>query len=162
MTSRALLLALILLAAMPVAARKKAPALPAPPPAPLPISVDGLPIGALPRQDLPPGKCAAFLWTRSPSHALVAMLSADPALIRYAPGGVVTDLARTGAGGDAKFGVPSQASFAGADATVSADLTFEDRADIQDGAAIPAGTLSIGKAGADIVVVPVAGLIGCG
>jgi hypothetical protein len=155
-------LPLLLVAGMADAAqKKKMPSPRAADPAPM-MSVDGLPIGNIPRQQLAPGKCAAFLWTQSPSHALVAMISSDPPFIRYAPGGVVTDLARTAMGGDGKFGISTQGSFAGGDATIDIDLTMEDRADIKDGAAIPSGTLSIGKAGADTVVVPVAGLVGCG
>ncbi len=156
------LLALIALAAGPALARKKQAPLPAPTPTPLPASIDGLPIGELPKQELAPGACAAFLWAQTPSHALIAMLSANPALIRYAPGGVVTDLARTSAEGDARYGLMPQSSYAGGDTTVSADLTIVERADIQNGAAITSGTLSIGKAGGDTVVVPIVGLIGCG
>ena len=157
----ALLLAPFL--AMPAAARKKeVPPPPPPPAAPLSTSVDGLPIGALPKQDLGSGQCAAFLWTRTPARALVAMISANPALFRYAPAGVVTDLARTTMVGDAKFGLSPQASYASSDTSIAVDLTIEERGDLKDGAAVPAGTISITQSGADTLIVPVAGIIGCG
>lgn len=153
-------LSFLLAAGIADAAQKKGGPQPAQPT--MTASVDGLPIGNIPRQDLAQGKCAAFLWTQSPSHALVAMISSDPAFIRYAPGGVVTDLARTAMSGDGKYGITTQGSYAGGDSRIDIDLVMEDRPDIKDGTAIPSGTLSIGTAGADTVVVPVVGLIGCG
>lgn len=151
------------LLATPVAARKKnVPPPPETSQALLLPSVDGLPIGTLPKQELGAGQCAAFLWTRTPARALVAMVSANPAQFRYAPGGVVTDLALTSQSGDAKFGLAPVASFVGGDARVDLDLTIEERGDLKDGAAVPAGTISIGRTGADTVIVPVAGIIGCG
>lgn len=127
-----------------------------------PMSVDGLPIGGLPAQDLPPGKCAAFLWTTTANQTLIAMISTDPALIRYAPGGVVGDLARTSAMGTSKFGVATQSSFASGTARIVAELTIVERADITNGASIPSGILTITGNGTDSIIVPVIGLIGCG
>lgn len=147
----------------PVAARKNDAAKLSPTPeAPLAPSVDGLPIGAIPKQTLPTGSCAAYLWTKGNSHALVAMIGANPAFIRYAPGGAMTDLPRAALIDEGRLGVPASSSYASGDLTVKADLTIVERPDIQGGAAIPEGTLSIGQAGGDVVVVPVAGLIGCG
>ena len=83
-----LLLALLLLAG-PAMAKDKTP----PPAAPIVASVDGLPIGALPKQDLPAKGCAAYLWTRGPSQALIAMAVADPATIRLTIDGKVQDFA---------------------------------------------------------------------
>lgn len=160
LTAAALIVTLL---AVPAAARKKEVP-PPPPPATiaLPASIDGLPIGVLPKQDLAAGQCAAFLWTRTPARALVAMVSANPALFRYAPGGVVTDLARTTAAGDTKFGLTPVAHYVAGDTQIDIDLTIEERGDLKDGAAVPAGTISIARAGADTVIVPVAGIIGCG
>ena len=54
--------ALLLLAPLVIAAAPQAA--PVPPAQPL-ASVDGLPIGAIPKQDLPARGCAAYLWTAS-------------------------------------------------------------------------------------------------
>jgi hypothetical protein len=154
------LLALALIISSADAHEKTAP----PPPLSTPLAklVDGLPVGPLPRQELAVGQCAAFLWTQTPGHALVAMVSATPALIRYAPDGVVTDLPRTAMSGDDTYGLTPKSSYAGSGASIDINLTIEQRAALKDGAAVPEGTISISRAGADTVVVPVAGLIGCG
>lgn len=168
MTKTAMLIALVAFIVTPVAggqvaARKNDAAKLSPgPEAPLAPSVDGLPIGAIPKQTLPTGSCAAYLWTKGAGHALVAMIGANPAFIRYAPGGAITDLPRAALIDEGKLGVPASSSYAAGELTVKADLTIVERPDIQGGAAIPEGTLSIGKVGGDVVVVPVAGLIGCG
>ncbi len=153
---KSLFLALMIpLAASASAAERAAPK-------PLPSSIDGLPLGAIPKQELPTGGCAAFLWSKTQTTALVAMLTNDPAQIRFAPGGAVTDLVRvsqTGAGGR---GFASTTDYAGGDWRVSVVMDVVDRADLADGAQIPSATLRLDRAGQDSVIVPVAGLIGCG
>ncbi len=90
------------LLAAPAAAKDKKPE-PAPA-APLPASVDGLPIGAIPKQQLPAKGCAAFLWSLTPSHALIAMAGADPATIRLSIGGGQKDFAMTAQNGGGTLG----------------------------------------------------------
>lgn len=153
-------LALLLAFLAPVADKKRRE--PAPPAAPLPASVDELPIGAIPPQDLPAGGCAAFLWTKTPSHALVAMVTANPAQVRFAPGGTITDLARSTQSGDAGLGFATTATYAGGDATVTIDMAVVTRSDLKDGATVPDATLRFDRTGQDTIIVPVAGLIGCG
>lgn len=41
------------------------------------------------------------------------------------------------------------------------DLTFATRADLTDGGGVPEATLTIARDGADVMVLPVAGMIGC-
>lgn len=144
-----------LLLALPAAA------LAAEKPAPLPRVVDGLPIGAIPPQDLPPGGCAAFLWTNTTSRALIAMASADPARIRFAPAGTLTDLVRTAQAGGGNYGFATHSDYEGGDWRVSLDIEIVERGDLSQGAVIPAGSLRIERAGADTLVVPVVGIIGC-
>ncbi|OYY90226.1 MAG: hypothetical protein B7Y45_09015 [Sphingomonas sp. 28-66-16] len=129
---------------------------------PLPASIDGLPIGAIPEQTLPTGGCAAFLWSKTQTRALVAMLTNDPAQIRFAPGGAVTDLVRVAQSGAGARGFAAKTDYAGGDFRVTIDMDVVNRADIADGAAIPEGTLRLDREGQDTVIVPVAGLIGCG
>lgn len=153
-------IAVMTLLSAPVMAAQKASLLP---PAPaLPVSVDGLPIGALARQQLPAGGCAAFLWTKTPSGALIAMVTATPGQVRFAPYGMVTDLVRTSQSGGGALGFAASSSFAGGDLRVTIDMDVVLREDLKDGAVIQQGTLRFERDGQDSVVVPVAGLVGCG
>lgn len=129
---------------------------------PLPFSVDGLPIGAIPKQELPAGSCAAFLWTTSSSHALIAMLTADPARIRFAPGGAVTDLVRVRQQGEGDFGFLASTDYAGGDFRVRVEMEITKRGDLTDGGVVSAATVEIDRDGQDSVIVPAVGLIGCG
>jgi len=130
-------------------------------PPPLPRSIEGLPIGAIPPQDLPPAGCAAFLWTNTTNRALIAMASADPARIRFAPKGTLTDLVRTGQQGGGNYGFATHSDYAGGDYRLALDIEIVDRGDLSQGAVIPGGTLRIDRDGADTVIVPVVGIIGC-
>lgn len=128
---------------------------------PLPKSIDGLPIGAIPKQTLPASGCAAFLWSKTQTTALVAMLTLDPAQLRFAPGGTVTDLVRVGQSGAGSHGFAADSDYAGGDWRVRVSMDVVDRPDLADGAQIPSATLRIDREGHDSVIVPVAGLIGC-
>lgn len=148
-----LLLAPLLVAAAPQAA----PVTPAQPLA----SVDGLPIGAIPKQDLPARGCAAYLWTASGTRALIAMVGADPARLRVSVQGKVTDLDRSAQTGASGFGFPERAEYGGGTLVAKLTMKVETRESISGGAVVPEGLLEIDQAGQDTVIVPVAGLIGC-
>ena len=154
---RFLLLALV--AAAPVAARDRTP--PPPPPPPVPSSIEGLPIGALPRQELPAHGCAAYLWSAGGSRQLVAMAGADPAQLRLSLGGTVTDLARTAQSGGGTLGLSADTDYAGGDVTATLEMQIVTREALTAGAQVPEGTLRIDRPGQDTIVLPVAGLIGC-
>ncbi len=151
-----LALALIVLA-LPAAARDKKPA----PPPPVVASVDGLPIGAIPKQELPPRGCAAFLWTRGPSQAMIAMAVADPATIRLTIDGRVQDFALSAQNGAGGYGFSRTTEYRGGDVTATLDMTFTNDAALTSGARIGDATLRIDRPGRDSVVVPAGGLIGC-
>lgn len=156
---RMLPLALLALAA-PAVARDRTPPPPPPPPAPIVASVDGLPIGSIPQQALPAKGCAAFLWTRGPSHAMVAMAVADPAAIRLTIDGKVQDFARTAQVGAGGFGFAQSNEYRGGDVTAILDLAIAPEA-IPGGAKVGDATLRIDRLGQDTIVVAVGGLIGC-
>ncbi|MBY0521317.1 MAG: hypothetical protein K2P79_12935 [Sphingomonas sp.] len=128
---------------------------------PPPISIDGLPIGAIPRQELPPSGCAAFLWSKTQTSALVAMLTTDPAQIRFAPGGIVTDLVRVAQSGGGGHGFATSTDYAGGDWRLTVAIDVVDKPDLIDGAAIPTGTVTLAREGKDSVVLPVAGVVAC-
>ena len=133
---------------------------PALPPAPLQSTVDGLPIGALPQQDLPAKGCAAFFWTGGNTHALVAVANADPAQLRLSIGGTVTDFARAAQQGIGGFGFAGVTEYQAGEVKATLDMTITTRPDLKDGAAASA-TLAIDRPGQDGIVVPLGGLIAC-
>ncbi|WP_375396793.1 hypothetical protein [uncultured Sphingomonas sp.] len=152
-------LMLLSVLATPVLARDKPP--PAPVARPPAVSVDGLPVGSIPRQSLPDKGCAAFLWTLTPSHALVAMVTAEPAQLRMTIDGSVADFVRTAQVGAGGFGFSQTSEFRGGDVTATLDMTVATRGDLAGGAAVPEATLRLDRPGKDTLVLPVAGLIGC-
>jgi hypothetical protein len=149
-------LALVVLAA-PVWAKDKKSA----PPPPIIASVDGLPIGALPKQDLPVKGCAAFLWTRGPSQAMIAMAVAEPGTIRLTIDGKVQDFAMTAQNGTGGYGFSHTIEYKGGDVTATLDMTIASETSLQSGARIDEATLRIERPGRDTLVVPAGGLIGC-
>jgi hypothetical protein len=145
---------LLFLAALAQAAPPAAPAAPSP-------SIDGLPIGAIPRQDLPARGCAAYLWTASGTRALVAMAQADPARLRLSIAGTIVDLERSGQVGAGGFGFAETNDYGSGSTAAKLTLKIEPRESIVGGALVPEGILQIDRAGQDSLVVPVAGMIGC-
>ncbi|WP_404369888.1 hypothetical protein AB5I39_00510 [Sphingomonas sp. MMS24-J45] len=131
-----------------------APAAPAP-------SIDGLPIGAIPRQDLPARGCAAYLWTATGTRALVAMAQADPARLRLSIAGTIVDLERSAQVGAGGFGFAETTDYGGGSTAAKLTLKIETKGSIVAGAMVPEGILQIDRAGQDSVVIPVAGMIGC-
>lgn len=115
-------------------------------------------LGAIGPQTLPPSGCAAYLWSRGTPPRLVAMASGT---LRLSIDGKPVDLARTAAEGVAARDVPAGARFAAGDITATLQLSAVERPDLADGAVVPDGLLTVARAGADTIVAPVAGLIGC-
>jgi hypothetical protein len=118
--------------------------------------------GPIGRQALPARGCAAYLWTLGPDPAMVAMASADPAGIRLSFGGKPVDFQRTAAtGGDAGYGFARRTDYRLADGTASLDLTLAARPDLVQGAAVTGAVLTITRDGADAVLIPLGGMVGC-
>ncbi|WP_233150578.1 hypothetical protein [Sphingomonas mollis] len=140
--------------ALSVAAQTVAPQTAAPQGAVPPVP------GELGRQPLPAQGCAAYLWNVS-DRKLVVMAGADPALVRLVLGGKAIDLARESESGLGGFGFAGRTAYRNSDVTVTLDMTVQTQADLTDGGAVPQGTLTLERGGADAVVIPVAGLIGC-
>ena len=149
-------LALIVLATPVVAKDQKPPAAP-----PIVASIDGLPIGAIPKQDLPVKGCAAFLWTRGPSQAMIAMAIADPATIRLTIDGKVQDFALSAQTGEGGYGFSHITEYKGGDVTATLDMTLVAENNLAGGARIADASLRIDRPGRDTVVVPAGGLVGC-
>lgn len=119
-------------------------------------------LGAIGRQALPETGCAAYLWDNAPERRLVAMATAEPARLRLRIDGQTIDLARAGQQGAAGYGFAGVTDYAGGDLRVALDMSVQARADLSGGAVVPAATLRVERPGRDVLVAPVAGLIGCG
>jgi hypothetical protein len=151
-----LLLALVLVAGPATARRADKPAA-----KPLLASIDGLPFGELPQQTLPASGCAAYLWSKGTTHALVAMASADPAQLRLSLGGALADYPRTAQQGAAGFGFDRTTTYQEGEITAILDMEVQAQSDLTQGAEVSAGTLTLERRGKDTVILPVGGLIGC-
>ncbi|WP_164158125.1 hypothetical protein [Sandarakinorhabdus rubra] len=116
------------------------------------------PLAELPQQELAPGQCALFLWDRA-SGRRIAMLQANPPILRLAIDGRSTDLPRETAEGTAVMG------FAPISRYRSASRSYEVRLTILPatvgGAVVRDGSLTIAQENGDSLVLPVAGLAGC-
>lgn len=122
-------------------------------------AIDGLPIGALPRQDLPKRGCAAYLFTVGPTRAFAAM--ASPASLRIALDGKAVDLARAGGGGAEAHGLSRDGQYRADGIVARLSMTIVDRPDLAQGAAVTDAVLTLERAGKDAVAVPLAGMVGC-
>lgn len=126
-----------------------------------PASIDGLPLGAIPRQTLPDHGCAAFLWSVGTTRALIAMASAEPGRLRLSIDGAITDLPRETQQGAAGFGFAETTAYRAGTTSATLVMSVKTRGDLKEGAAVPEATLRLDRDGKDSVVVPVAGMIGC-
>lgn len=126
-----------------------------------PASIDGLPLGAIPRQTLPDHGCAAFLWSVGTTRALIAMASAEPGRLRLSIDGTITDLPRDTQQGAAGFGFAETTAYHAGTTSATLVMSVKTRGDLKEGAAVPEATLRLDRDGKDSVVVPVAGMIGC-
>lgn len=153
-----LLLFASLLVAAPAAAARHTDK---PKPKPLLTSIDGLPFGELPQQKLPTSGCAAYLWSKGTTHALVAMASADPAQLRLSIEGTIADYPRTAQQGLGGYGFASTTTYQAGDVTVILDMTIQSQSDMTQGAEVSAGTLTLERRDKDVVILPVGGLLGC-
>ncbi|KQT32206.1 hypothetical protein ASG29_10275 [Sphingomonas sp. Leaf412] len=124
-----------------------------------PATIDGLPIGGLPRQVLPPKGCAAYLFTIGQTRTLAVMAGADA--LRIALDGKPLDIARATATGPVAHGLSRDTEYRGTDVTARLTMTIEDRADLAQGAAVPDALLMLERPGKDAVAIPLAGLVGC-
>lgn len=118
-----------------------------------------LPFDELPPQTLQPQSCAMFLWDRA-SRQRIIMTTAMPSRLRAVIAGKSVELAAADLGTGARvMGFAARQAYAANDFKVTLDLTIT--ASEAGGAIIRDGIVTIDRPGADSVVAPVAGLIGC-
>ena len=118
-------------------------------------------LGAIGPQALPPAGCAAFLWSRAATPALVAMAAGEPGTLTVRLDGRTLVLPRTGAEGAAVRGLPALSRYAAGAVGATLSLSVTERPDLTDGALVPDAMLTVERAGQDTIVVPAGGMIGC-
>ena len=117
-------------------------------------------LGPIGQQALPTKGCAAYLWSTA-DRQLVAMASVDRATLRVSVGGKTIDLARSSVSGTAPLGFAASTEYRGEGMSARLTMDVVQQEGLTAGARVPSGALQIDRPGADGVVVPVAGLIGC-
>ena len=122
-------------------------------------SIDGLPLGGLPRQSLPATGCAAYLFTGGTTRAFAAMAGADS--LRIALDGKVVDLPRVAQDGPVAHGLSRDSDYRAGEIVARLSMTIVDRPDLTQGAAVESALLSLDRPGKDAIAVPLAGLVGC-
>ena len=119
-------------------------------------------LGPIGRQALPASGCAAFLWSAAGDRTLVAMAVASPAHLRLAiDGAPPADLPLASAEGVPTLGFGQVGAYKAGDVTATLAMTVVTRADLNAGAVVSQGTLTLDRPGRDSAVLPVAGLVGC-
>jgi hypothetical protein len=116
--------------------------------------------GALDRQALPLRGCAAYLWSVA-DRSFVGVAAAEAASLRLKLDGKVVDLPRVAQAGQGGYGLAATTTYQTDKLTATLTLTIAPRADLTAGAVVPQATLTLRRDGADELVQPVGGLIGC-
>lgn len=117
-------------------------------------------LGPIGQQQLPARGCAAYLWNPA-DRQLVAMAVADPATLRVSLGGKTIDLARSGGEKPGTLGFGDAAEYRRDEIALRLTLEIVPQDGLTAGARVPSGSLQVERPGQDVVVIPVAGLIGC-
>lgn len=117
-------------------------------------------LGTLDRQALPVRGCAAYLWSRA-DRQFAAVAGSDPAILRLKVDGRVVEMARVAQAGQAGLGLPVQGTYEAAGLSATVTMTIAPRDDLTRGAIVPEATLTLRRAGADELIQPLAGLVGC-
>lgn len=104
----------------------------------------------LPPQKLLPGRCVAFLWTRSETPTRLAMIDENARTLRMARGKQILDLPRVNPG-----------VYAGHGMTVTINLEFAERQGLTNGALVEAGVMRFEVPGQESLSLPVGGMRAC-
>ena len=116
-------------------------------------------LGAIGPQELPREGCAAYLWNLDEPRRLVAM--AEAGRLRLNLDGRAIDLPRVTAEGAAGLGLSASTRYAAGDMAATVALAVTERPDVAKGGFVSDATLTLEPRGKDMVVVPVAGMVGC-
>jgi len=119
-------------------------------------------IGSLPQQELIPGKCTMFLWTRvGGSRKLVIHQRADEQAFKMRVDGRVVTVPRTAGSGQSIYGIFTDQVAQGAGIRVRLSIVPEQVLPVQQGAQITQASIRITDDNGWNITMPTAGLVAC-
>lgn len=112
-------------------------------------------------QDMNPGECGLFLWSRDDRQDLVFAAFDTPGIARVRTDGRTWSIPRRSFGGESSNGHFERQSYSNNDMTVVADLSFDAARPMSDGVVVKDGTLRITSSRGWETVIPVGGMAAC-
>lgn len=116
---------------------------------------------ALEPQELQPGRCGMFLWTRAAQPVLVFAAFANPTEARARTNGRNRYLRRTGFGKEMVYGIFERQTFADGQITFDIDVQFDGERQMRNGAVVKEGVIRTRDANNWTSVTPVGGMVAC-
>lgn len=127
---------------------------------PAPSSND-LVLEELESQDLPPGRCGMFLWSRTAQPVFVMVAYANPSEARVRTAGRNRYLRRTGFGKEQIYGHFERQTFTDGRLTFDVDVEFDTQRQVRSGAVVKQGVIRVRDEDKWESVHPVGGLVAC-
>ncbi len=125
------------------------------------VDAGGIQFEALDAQELKPGQCALFLWSRSERPVFILFAPDNPAKAAARVGGRVVQFDRKSTSGARVLGHFEKQAFASGRYAFEIELAYDQERPVQDGALIDHGVLRSRDKKGNVTVVPVGGMIGC-
>lgn len=120
-----------------------------------------LTLAELPPQTLAPGQCAMFLWDRGRRQRIAMWTAAGPLTLALTDGPAMLAPEPGSGSGTPVLGLLPEARFSGVAASAALDVSITPDTTGKS-ATISEGVLTLTEPGGEALVIPVAGLIGCG
>lgn len=125
------------------------------------VDAGGLKFEALDAQELKPGQCALFVWSRSARPVFILFAPDNPSRATARVDGREQQFERKATSGARVLGHFERQTFAGGRYAFEIELAYDTDHPIQDGALIRQGVLRHRDSKGNLTVVPVGGMIGC-
>jgi len=122
---------------------------------------EGVEIGTLSAQELRPGECGLFLWTKTRPPQLVFFSPASDRPARMVIDAREVKLTRRSVEGAEFYRHFETEAYESEDRSLSVRLTVQKGAEMVDGALVPQGAMRVRKTDGWEVVAPVGGMVAC-
>jgi hypothetical protein len=116
---------------------------------------------ALEPQELPPGRCGLFLWSRDAQPSLVLVAFANPTEARVRTNGRNRYLRRTAFAKELVYGHFERQTFTDGRLTFDVDIAFDPDRQLRSGAVVKSGVIRSRDGGRWESITPVGGLVAC-
>jgi hypothetical protein len=116
---------------------------------------------AMEPQELPPGRCGLFLWSRDAQPALVMVAYANPTEARVRTNGRNRYLRRTAFAKELVYGHFERQTFTDGRLTFDVELTFDTARELRSGAVVKSGVIRSRDGARWEAITPVGGLVAC-